>query len=84
VDDRVCGAREEQHEHAYLHCLACMPDVLRVGLHDPNPQIVVHRAAAVGNPPIFTDYAQMLGETHSACVLRAYKLAAPPYGTERS
>ena len=57
-----------------------MPDVRLVGLHDPNPQIVAHRAAAVGNPPIFTDYAQMLGETHPDFVLQAYEIAGQPYG----
>ena len=46
-----------------------MPDVQLVGLHDPNPQIAAQRSAAVGTPPIFTDYAQMLGETHPDFVL---------------
>ena len=57
------------YDAAYLRRLARMPDVQLVGLHDPNPQIAAHRAAAVGNPPIFTDYAQMLGETHPDFVL---------------
>jgi len=46
-----------------------MPDVQLVGLHDPDPQIATQRSAAVGNPPIFTDYAQMLSETHPDFVL---------------
>ena len=45
------------YDAAYLRRLARMSDVQLVGLHDPDPQIVAHRAAAVGNPPIFT-YAQ--------------------------
>ena len=68
------------YDAAYLHRLARMPDVQMVGLHDPNPQIAAHRAAAVGNPPIFTDYAQMLGETHPDFVLQAYEIAGQPYG----
>src|SRR5215813_7333803 len=52
------------YDAAYLRRLARMPDVHLVGLHDPDLQIAAHRAAAVGNPPIFTEYAQMLDETH--------------------
>ena len=40
-----------------------MPDVQLVGLQDPSPALVAKRAAAVGNPPIFTDYRHMLAET---------------------
>ena len=57
------------YDAAYLRRLARMPDVQLVGLHDPNPQSAAQRSAAVGNPPIFTDYAQMLGETHPDFVL---------------
>jgi predicted dehydrogenase len=57
------------YDAAYLRRLARMPDVQLVGLHDPNPQIAAQRSAAVGNLPIFTDYAQMLGETHPDFVL---------------
>ena len=57
------------YDAAYLRRLARMPDVQLVGLHDANPQIAAQRAAAVSNPPIFTDYAQMLGETHPDFVL---------------
>jgi predicted dehydrogenase len=57
------------YDAAYLRRLARMPDVQLVGLHDANPQIAVHRAAAVGNPPIFTDYVQMLDETRPDFVL---------------
>jgi hypothetical protein len=49
--------RDELYEHggrwhvfynaAYLYCLARMPDVQLLGLHDVDPQIVAHRAAAV-------------------------------------
>jgi len=57
------------YDAAYLCRLVRMPDVQLVGLHDAEPQIAAHRAAAVGNPPIFADYAQMLGETHPDFVL---------------
>jgi predicted dehydrogenase len=57
------------YDAAYLRRLARMPDVQLVGLHDPAPQIAAQRSAAVGNPPIFTDYAQMLSETHPDFVL---------------
>jgi hypothetical protein len=40
-----------------------MPDVQLVGLHDPDLQIVPHRAAAVGNLSIFT-YAQHCYSRH--------------------
>ena len=51
-----------------------MPDVYLVGLHDPYLQIVAQRLAAVGHPSIFTDYAQMPGETHPDLILQAYKI----------
>src|SRR2546430_54471 len=57
------------YDAAYLRRLARMPDVQLVGLHDPEPQIATQRSAAVGNPPIFTDYAQMLSETRPDFVL---------------
>ena len=57
------------YDAAYLRRLARMPDVQLVGLHDPDLQIAAQRSAAVGNPSIFTDYAQMLGETRPDFVL---------------
>lgn len=51
------------YDSAYLRHLACMPDVQLVGLQDPSVQVAAHRAAALGQPPIFTDYRQMLTET---------------------
>ena len=57
------------YDAAYLRRLARMPDVQLIGLHDPDPQIAAQRSAALGNPPIFTDYAQMLSETHPDFVL---------------
>jgi len=57
------------YDAAYLRRLARMSDVQLVGLHDPDPQIAAQRSTALGNPPIFTDYAQMLSETHPDFVL---------------
>jgi predicted dehydrogenase len=51
------------YDSAYLHHLAHMPEVQLVSLQDPAPEIAAQRAAALGNPPIYTDYRQMLTET---------------------
>lgn len=62
------AAIEVSHWHslydaAYLRHLAGMPDVQLVGLQDPSAAVAAQRAAALGNPPIFTDYRQMLAAT---------------------
>jgi predicted dehydrogenase len=62
------AAIEVSHWHslydaAYLRILAAMPDVQLVGLHDPRAEVAARRAAAVGNPPVFTDYREMLAAT---------------------
>lgn len=51
------------HDAAYLRHLAAMPDVELVGLQDPSAAIAAERAAALGHPPVFTDYRQMLART---------------------
>ena len=51
------------HDAAYLRILAGIPDVQLVGLHDPSAEIASKRAAALGNPPVFTDYGEMLATT---------------------
>ncbi len=51
------------YDSAYLRHLASMPDVQLVGLQDPNVTIAAQRAAALGDPPVFTDYQHMLAET---------------------
>ena len=68
------AAIEVSHWHslydaAYLRHLARMPDVQLVGLHDPTPTVLAHRAAALGNPPTFTDYRTMLAETRPDFVI---------------
>jgi predicted dehydrogenase len=57
------------YDSAYLRHLAGMPDVQLVGLHDPSAAIAAKRAAALGNPPVFTDYRRMLAETKPAFVI---------------
>jgi predicted dehydrogenase len=51
------------HDAAYLRILSTIPDVELVGLHDPTAEIAARRAAALGNPPVFTDHRRMLDET---------------------
>jgi len=51
------------HDAAYVRHLAAMPDVQLVGVQDPSAEVAAKRAAALGNPPVFTDYRQMLAET---------------------
>ncbi|HEU4370296.1 MAG TPA: Gfo/Idh/MocA family oxidoreductase [Methylomirabilota bacterium] len=62
------AAIEVSHWHslydaAYLRILAGLPDVELVGLHDPSAAIAARRAAALGNPRVFTDHRQMLDTT---------------------
>jgi predicted dehydrogenase len=62
------AAIEVSHWHslydaAYLKILAATPDVQLVGLHDPSADVAAQRAAALGNPPVFTDHAEMLATT---------------------
>jgi predicted dehydrogenase len=62
------AAIEVSHWHslydaAYLRILAGLPDVELVGLHDPSQEVAGRRAAALGNPPVFTDYHAMLART---------------------
>ena len=68
------AAIEVSHWHAlydaaYLRHLAAMPDVQLVGLHDPSAEVAAQRAAAVGDPPVYTDYRRMLDETRPDFVL---------------
>jgi predicted dehydrogenase len=62
------AAIEVSHWHslydaAYLRILAGIPDVQLVGLHDPDATIAAKRAAELGQPPVFTDYREMLTTT---------------------
>ena len=57
------------YDAAYLRHLAAMPDVDIVGLHDPDGRVVAHRAAAIGDAPVFTDYRELLAATRPDFVL---------------
>lgn len=48
------------YDAAYLKALVEMPDCRLVGIQDPDPHIAAQRAAALGDPPVFTDYRAML------------------------
>ena len=50
------------YDSAYLRHLAEMPGFEIVGLHDASREIARKRATALGDPPVFTDYAEMLAE----------------------
>ena len=51
------------YDSAYLRHLAAMPDVQLVGVQDPSADLAAQRVAALGGPPVFTDYSRMLEET---------------------
>ena len=51
------------YDAAYLRHLAGMSDVELVGLQDSSAEIAAARAAVLGNPPVFTDYQEMLART---------------------
>ena len=62
------AAIEVSHWHslwdaAYLRVLTAMPDVTLVAIQDPSAEVVARRAAALGHPPAFTDYKEMLAHT---------------------
>ena len=66
------------HDAAYLRHLSAMSDVALVGLQDSDAGLVKKRAAEAGNPPIFTDYHQMLNETRPDFVLALGRLGRRP------
>ncbi|MGH7356287.1 MAG: Gfo/Idh/MocA family protein [Candidatus Rokuibacteriota bacterium] len=51
------------YDAAYLRILSGIPAVELVGLHDPSADVAAKRAAALGHPPVFTDYREMLAKT---------------------
>jgi len=48
------------YDSAYLRHLGGMPDVRLVALQDTSATIAAHRAAELGDPPVYTDYRRML------------------------
>jgi predicted dehydrogenase len=57
------------YDSAYLRHATGMPDVELVGVQDPSADIAAQRAAALGNPPVFTDYGEMLARTRPDFVI---------------
>jgi predicted dehydrogenase len=57
------------HDAAYLRHLVSMPEVDLIGVQDSDAALARKRAGEVGNPPIFTDYHQMLAEARPDFVL---------------
>src|SRR5262245_4697269 len=57
------------YDSAYLRHAAEMPDVELVGLQDDDRAIAAQRAAALGQPPVFTDYREMLETTRPDFVI---------------
>jgi len=51
------------YDAAYLPQLQQMPGVRILAVHDTDATIAAERAAAIGNPPTYTDYRQMLADT---------------------
>jgi predicted dehydrogenase len=48
------------YDAAYLKAVIDMPDVALIGVHDPDAVMAAKRAAELGDPPVFTDYRDML------------------------
>jgi predicted dehydrogenase len=57
------------YDSAYLRHLSRIAHVALVGLHDASAAIAAKRAAVLGDPPIFTDYREMLAKTRPDFVI---------------
>jgi predicted dehydrogenase len=57
------------YDSAYLVHLAGIPDTELVAIQDESPSVTAKRAAALGNPAIYTDYRKMLAETRPDFVI---------------
>ena len=57
------------YDSAYLVHLAGIPDTELVALQDESASVTAKRAAALGNPAIYTDYRKMLAETRPDFVI---------------
>jgi predicted dehydrogenase len=57
------------YDSAYLRHLAGMPAFELVAIHDASAEIAAKRAAALGNPPTFTDYRAMLAKVRPDFVI---------------
>jgi predicted dehydrogenase len=57
------------YDSAYLVHLAGIPDTELVAIQDESASVTAKRAAALGNPAIYTDYRKMLAETRPDFVI---------------
>jgi len=57
------------YDSAYLVHLAGIPETELVAIQDESPSITAKRAAALGNPAVYTDYRKMLAETRPDFVI---------------
>jgi predicted dehydrogenase len=57
------------YDSAYLRHLTGMPEMRLVALQDPSAEIAGRRAAALGDPTVYTDYRRMLTETRPDFVI---------------
>jgi predicted dehydrogenase len=57
------------YDSAYLRHLGGLPDTRLVALQDSSEAIAAQRAAALGNPTVYTDYRRMLTETRPDFVI---------------
>jgi predicted dehydrogenase len=57
------------YDSAYLRHAISMSDVELVAVHDASADIAAKRAAALGDPPVFTDYREMLARTRPDFVI---------------
>ena len=57
------------HDSAYLRHLVTLPECQLVGLHDRSAAVAGKRAAALGNPPVFTDYRELLARARPDFVI---------------
>lgn len=57
------------YDPAYLKQLQAMPDVALVAVQDADAGVALHRAQAVGDPSVHTDWQQMLRQTRPDFVL---------------
>jgi predicted dehydrogenase len=64
------------HDAAYLKTLAGMPEVRLVGVQDSDTALAAQRAAAVGDPPVYADYREMVAKTRPDFVLALDRHAA--------
>jgi len=57
------------YDAAYLKTLVTMPDVELAAVQDPDAAMAASRAGALGGPPSYTDYREMLAKTRPDFVI---------------